>query len=192
MIRFLFLFGMAVLSSSHFAFADHLVCNMDRTNSRIAHNAPLGAESELTDFHVIAYDLVRGDCDGGYSFEMEGFGPGLAALFGETFKVSCPFVKDFRGTYAGLRVHATALLGVQAATYVGTGVCFVYGFNGGIGGGASLGLLTIRHRNDVLSSSSSKNAKKNFEIPEETKSDFVFPEPAHTFVEEVKEREFDR
>jgi hypothetical protein len=142
---------------------------MDKVAASQMNNAAEGMDTDLTDLHVVAYDIARGDCRGGYTFEMEGFGPGLSIKYGETFLVSCPFVNNFRGTYGGLRVHATLMLGVQAATFVGPGVCFVYGFNAGIGGGASLGVLRIRHKTDVQETPTAET--KANEIPEERKAD---------------------
>jgi hypothetical protein len=123
--------------------------------------------------HFFTHETVRGTCRDGYAFEMEAFGPGLSFNFDEAIIISCPFVTNFRGTYGGVKTHFSFIGGVDLATYVGPGVCFVVGAIFGGGFGVSAGVLKIVHKDDVppvtLKADSNFDESKSTEIPEERK-----------------------
>jgi hypothetical protein len=165
-------FSILLLLISSNAWSDNLFCEAHFYGNRPITNATSSMKKPHEGRHVLTYEILRGDCDDGYAFEVEGYGPGLS-YHAENLVISCPFVTNFRGSYAGLKVHAGLVVGFDTATFVGPGVCFILGIGPSFGAGASIGLLRIKHKNDVeeLQPDSSRFEERNLEIPEERKAE---------------------
>ncbi len=146
------------------SWADSIICTPDVGSTM--RRSPLHKDHS-TNHELMMVESVRADCDDGYSFEISGIGGGLRIGAGG-MTITCPFVENLSGTYAGVKVAGGAVVAFQGGIYVGAGVCFIGGIEFGIGAGVSLGTLKIVNINDQTKPPAEKQAEpiteKKFEL----------------------------
>ncbi len=140
MKNFVLLCGIVLTTASNFAFAESIHCLANDDSRNLRNDSSMDHHNGM----FLVGEMLSGDCDDGYAFQILGIGGGMAYGIESEIEISCPGVKDLSGHYFGPKIAVAIGQGLQGGMYIGSGVCFVGGVDWAAWrGGASIGMLTI-------------------------------------------------